>query len=83
MAGSAPPERASERAARARARRSTRPRDSFPFNMLAAYALALPASLPGRVNGLPSPVPPLYTALTGLLVALFGLAYAWMATRSR
>lgn len=56
---------------------------SVPFNMLAAYALALPASLPGRLMGLPSPVPPLYAALTGLLVALFGLAYAWMATQPR
>lgn len=73
---------------------STRPREhdaliratlwiSFPFNLLAAYALALPDSMPGRLMGLPSPVPPLYAALTALLVALFGLAYAWMATQPR
>ena len=52
---------------------------SVPFNMLAAYLLAFPASAPAQLVELPTPVPALYTALTAFLVVLFGAMYAWMA----
>ena len=52
---------------------------SVPFNMLAAYLLAFPASVPAQLVELPTPVPVLYTALTAFLVVLFGAMYAWMA----
>lgn len=52
---------------------------SFPFNFLAGYILADPASALGRAVGLPASVPPAYATLSGFLVCLFGAAYAWLA----
>ncbi len=52
---------------------------SLPINLGGAYVLANPASWPGRMLGLPADTHPLYTGLTAILVALFGLAYGWLA----
>ena len=52
---------------------------SVPFNLVAAYGLAYPGSLLGILIGLPSNVPPLYSALLAFLIAGFGLAYGWAA----
>lgn len=51
---------------------------SFPFNLVAAYLLAVPTSPLGEFVGL-TQAPHLYTALLGFLVGLFGFAYAWLA----
>lgn len=56
---------------------------SCPFNLIAAYILAFPSSAMGQVVGLPATVPALYAALTSFLVVLFGVVYAWLATRPR
>lgn len=55
---------------------------SFPFNLLAAYMIAFPASAPGQLIGLPAVVPPVYTALLSFMVLGFGLAYAWLAMQA-
>jgi hypothetical protein len=49
------------------------------FNLGAAFLFAFPASI-GRLAGMPPEVPPLYAAMAGLFVALFGGAYAWAAS---
>lgn len=46
-----------------------------PFNLLAAYLVALPGSLLGQFYGLPPEVPPLYAGLAAMFIALFGFAY--------
>jgi len=51
---------------------------SVPLNAAAALAFTFPASL-GRIADLPLPVPPLYGALIGFFVLLFGGTYAWLA----
>lgn len=56
---------------------------SFPFNLVAAYILAFPSSALGQLVGLPATVPALYAALTAFLVTLFGVVYAWLASRPR
>lgn len=53
-----------------------------PLNLVAAFALAFPQSLPGALIGLPQQTYSLYTLLTGALVGLFGLVYAWMALQA-
>lgn len=55
---------------------------SVPFNLGGALLFAFPASL-GRLAGLPGPGPRLYTASLALLVALFAVAYAWLARQPR
>jgi hypothetical protein len=55
---------------------------SFPFNLVAAGALAFPASALGQLMGLPGGAPRVYSALTGFLVGLFGLTYAWLARQA-
>lgn len=50
------------------------------FNFGAALAFSLPATL-GRMAGLP-PAPPLYAALVGLFVLLFGASYLWAARQA-
>jgi hypothetical protein len=50
-----------------------------PFNLLAAFVFAFPSSTIGQQLGLPQSVSPLYLSLVSLFVALFGLAYGWLA----
>jgi hypothetical protein len=52
---------------------------SVAYNLAAALLFAFPASSFGRLAGLPSPVPPVYSALVAFFVALFGGTYAWLA----
>jgi hypothetical protein len=52
-----------------------------PFNLVAAGVFAFPSSAIGRQLGLPEQVSPLYSWLVALFVALFGIAYAWLAQR--
>ena len=54
-----------------------------PLNLGVALVLAFPASAPGRLLGLPGVVDPVYAGLSALMVALFGLAYAWLALQPR
>jgi hypothetical protein len=49
------------------------------FNLGVALVAAFPSSALGRLAGLPAPVPALYRALLAYLIAIFGLAYAWLA----
>jgi len=51
---------------------------SAAMNTGAALIFAFPDSL-GRVAGLPTPVPHIYTTLLSVFVMLFGIAYAWLA----
>ena len=50
-----------------------------PFNLLAAYALAFPASSLGEFFGLPTDAPALYRTFAGGAIALFGFAYGWLS----
>jgi len=54
---------------------------SAPFNLLAAYMVLLPSSSLGRLVGMPPSPPLVYSALLATMIALFGLAYAWLATQ--
>jgi undecaprenyl pyrophosphate phosphatase UppP len=54
---------------------------SAPFNLLAAYMVLLPLSALGRLVGMPPSPPLVYSALLATMIALFGLAYAWLATQ--
>lgn len=54
-----------------------------PLNLTAGIALAFPTSFVGRVLALPVPAHSLYAYLSGAMVALFGVAYLWMALRSK
>ncbi len=49
------------------------------FNLVAALLFLFPDSLPGRLAGVPTPVPSIYSGLTAWLILIFGGAYAWMA----
>jgi hypothetical protein len=49
------------------------------FNLGGALLFAFPTSPLGELAGLPGPVPPIYGALLAFFVALFGVAYAWLA----
>lgn len=49
------------------------------FNVVGALMFAFPASLPGRIAGLPPDVPVPYRVLVALFVLLFGASYAWLA----
>lgn len=51
---------------------------TVPFNIVGAIAFAFPTSLPGKLVGLPE-APMIYTVFVGLLIALFGAKYAWIA----
>jgi hypothetical protein len=55
---------------------------SAPMNLAVATLLAIPGSGPARLLGLRGPVDPVYAALSSWMVALFGLAYAWMARQA-
>ena len=52
-----------------------------PFNLVAAFALAFPATWAGQVFGLPSDAPAVYRALAGGVIAIFGFAYAWLSVQ--
>jgi hypothetical protein len=54
---------------------------SVPFNVLAAYMLAFPASALGQLAGLPQSVPAIHAGLLSFIVLLFGGVYAWLASR--
>ena len=56
---------------------------SAVFNFCAAYLFAFPSSSFAQLAGLPTPVPPVYTALTALFVSLFAGMYMWMALQPR
>jgi len=55
---------------------------SFPFNLGAAYAFAMPSSWLGHRLGLPAQVDLLYTSMLAMLVGLFGFTYAWLALQA-
>ncbi len=55
---------------------------SVPFNLLAAYAFAAPASELGSRIGLPAEVPRLYALVLAFLIAQFGCTYAWLALQA-
>lgn len=52
---------------------------SVPFNFLAAYSVAYPASFTGQLMGLPFEAPAVYSVLLAWMIALFGAVYAWLA----
>jgi hypothetical protein len=52
---------------------------SVVYNFGGAALYAFPSSALGRIAGLPSSVPPIYATLVALFVALFAVAYAWLA----
>ncbi len=54
---------------------------SAAFNLGGAVLFAFPSSAPGRLIGLPAPVPPIYRALLAMFVLLFAGAYAWLASQ--
>ena len=56
---------------------------SLPFNLGAAYILAFPSSMFGRLAGFPESVPLMYAALLSFLVCLFGVVCAWLAVQPR
>jgi len=53
------------------------------FNVFGALLFAFPASLPGRIAGLPPDVPLVYRAMVAVFVLLFGGSYAWLARAPR
>lgn len=55
---------------------------SVVFNLAGALGFAFPETF-GRLAGLPSPVPHVYSATLAFLVALFGLTYGWLARQPR
>ena len=52
---------------------------SVVYNSGGALLFAFPSSSLGRLAGLPSPVPPIYSTLVALFVALFAGLYGWLA----
>lgn len=50
-----------------------------PFNFVAAFALAFPASWMGQSFGLPSDAPAVYRAFSAGAIALFGAVYGWLS----
>ena len=55
---------------------------TVPYHFVGAWIFGVPKSWPGRLVGLP-PTPPIYAWNLGFLIALFGLAYAWMASQPK
>ena len=51
------------------------------FNIVAAFALAFPATALGQLMGLPPAAPFIYLALASGAVALFGFAYGWLSVQ--
>ena len=54
---------------------------SVVYNLGGALLFAFPSSPLGQLAGLPTPVPPIYSALLAFFVVLFGGAYAWLASQ--
>jgi hypothetical protein len=52
---------------------------SVVYNLGGTLLFAFPSSPLGQLAGLPTPVPPIYSALLAFFVVLFGGAYAWLA----
>jgi hypothetical protein len=52
------------------------------FNFGGASLFAFPSSSLGRFVGLPVPVPAIYCAILGFLIAFFGGTYIWLAMRA-
>jgi hypothetical protein len=52
---------------------------SVVYNLVGGLLFAFPSSTLSQLAGLPSPVSPVYSALVGYFVLLFGGAYAWLA----
>jgi hypothetical protein len=55
---------------------------TVPFNFVGALTFGIPHSFPGRLLQMP-PAPAIFTWNLGFLIALFGLAYAWIALQPR
>lgn len=55
---------------------------SVPFNLLAAYAFAVPDSALGTLIGLPADVPRLYALVLAFLIGQFGCTYVWLAAQA-
>ena len=55
---------------------------SVPYNFVGALTFGLRDSCPAQLVNLP-PAPSIYTWNMGFLIALFGLAYAWIALQPR
>jgi hypothetical protein len=53
---------------------------SVAFNAVGALLFAFPGSI-GRLAGLPTPVPVVYSAIVVWFVLLFGGSYAWLASQ--
>lgn len=49
------------------------------FNLVAALIFVLPQTAVGQLLGLPASPDPIYMLMTAYFVALFGLAYGWLA----
>lgn len=58
-------------------------RVSVPFNFLAAYGIAFPASFMGRMMGLSTDANVFNATLLAFLVAIFGVAYAWLSVQKK
>lgn len=56
---------------------------SVPFNLLAAYGVAIPASWLGQAMGLPMEVPAMYSVLLAWVITLFAAVYAWLALQKK
>ena len=56
---------------------------SVPFNFVAAYSAANPASFMGQLMGLPFEAPAIYTVLLAWFVLIFGVAYGWLAMQKQ
>jgi hypothetical protein len=52
---------------------------SVVYNFSGALLFGFPSSSLGQFAGLPISVPPVYRALLGFFIVLFGVAYAWLA----
>lgn len=55
---------------------------SVPYNFVGAVTFGLPQSWPAQLVDLPA-APSIYAWNMGFLIALFGLAYAWIASQPR
>lgn len=56
-------------------------RVSVPFNFLAAYAIAVPGSIVGRLMGLSPESDMLNASILAFLIAAFGAVYAWLSVQ--
>ena len=50
-----------------------------PFNLVAGFIFAFPASWLGQLISFPADVHPFFAYFSGAMVALFGLMYIWLA----